>query len=480
MANVTIPQPGVPFVKIWIDGNEITAAPKRRLKRFVYSLGTTPSQANAITMELIDAEWTEVEQLLANSSGVITFRYGWLGETDKKLWSEEDTMMRILKFKPTLYDSYVSMTLEGFSLSKIIASDKTATTTSDFQASKVLEGTSVSKILKKIYSDKGFDVSNIEETAEFAKVHCSTDSTLSQTPTFIITGESAIQLYNNDFRYRAVKPGENKIGEQIKGRTEGTTNKGKGGYILYFKDTNPPQVYLTLGADIKEDRFMGSYDWPIVTSETREVISFDYEINIPMAGSTQGQGSTRTTLVDPTSSEQYTLKATEENHEEFPGPTPKQNKSSTVVPGLTSAHRIIQLSGNYSRSPKEARDALNATYDYKALQVRRSKLTLMGRPDFFLGHQVEMNVWAYVKYGEGQFEKTRHWSSGLWEALEVIHTIEPGKFTTVLDLIKLKDYKNTGVEGQVSKGSQEKFSLGDPTLPNESNYKLNFDESISA
>lgn len=475
MGNVTIPQPTAPFVKVWIGDKEITESPKRRLKRFEYHLGTIPSQGNQIEMELVDTEWTEIEDLLVSEYGQITFEFGWLGSKDEKLWTKEKRVMRIVKYVPQIHESYSIITLYGLTLAKMLDSpDTTASETNNLQISRIIEGTSFSKFVQNHWSkEKGWNVEGVEETAEFAKVHCGTEGTMAERPIYMLTGETALQLVNNYLRYRSVEPGDkNKtVEEKTPGQLVGTQNMGRGGYLLFFDDTDPPKVFLTLGVDEKNSLLKGTYDWPVVTDDTREVISFEYEMNIPMSGSIWGYHGTKTTAVENNTGNTFTIDSVTKDSI-YPGPHKKAPDTPLQPPpGYSASEKIYIDTGG--RSQQETRDFVTAIHGYKANLVYRSSLVILGRTDLRLGHQIKMNVWAY-KLVDGQLVKTIHWSSGTWVILEIKHEITPGKFVSVLDMKKLSNAEqHTG--GQIEKSDQKEWDLGDSIIPNNTSYKQNFD-----
>ena len=99
-----VPQPGVPYAKVWIAGVEVTESKDRRLMSFEYTLvtGKTPT----MTVALLDLEFDYVESLV-RQSGIdgMYFEFGWLGSSNNQLWSER-IRASAQKYSPQIFDSY--------------------------------------------------------------------------------------------------------------------------------------------------------------------------------------------------------------------------------------------------------------------------------------------------------------------------------------------------------------------------------------
>ena len=110
--NVTIPQPGVPYMKMTMGGEEVTFGQDRRLMSFSYDRVT--NKASHLEVQFLDTEWTYIEGLLSkNWQSGIRIEYGWLGSKDPKLWTKEPIKMSAQKFNPQIFDSYVLITITG-------------------------------------------------------------------------------------------------------------------------------------------------------------------------------------------------------------------------------------------------------------------------------------------------------------------------------------------------------------------------------
>lgn len=469
--NVIIPQPGVPYVRIWMGEEEITLGRDRRLMEFSYS--SVMNKVGEFNIKLIDSEWTVVESLLhQNWNEGIKIQYGWLGAKDKRLWTEDTITMTAQKFNPIVFDSYVEMTINGVTKLSGMASEKDVY--HEIKHSFVIRQTTVSAIIENIFKQQGLAVT-AAQTAEFAKVHSDPHSTLATHPTFLMTGQSALQTFLEQWRNRAIEPDYNgqendKIVEELNGYVDGVNNTGRGGYELFFIDSNPPKVVL-LGPpkkkDIESANAYATYDYPTQHKGVREVLNFRYEVDIS-ANSTEGLATQRSTFVDPTSRMTSAIRVQEKSIEDGPvrgsggNQTRSIEKHPRVPDGYTTAARYLQQF-SVGRSPKEVQQFLQGYYWVKELMTRNSTLELLGRPDFRLGHYVWMNVWANRR------EKTTnkiivepHYTTGKWRVEEIHQNIRPGIFTTTLGMKKfsgIRSIPQTGIK--YNKNEKETFSRGE-------------------
>jgi hypothetical protein len=451
-SNVTIPQPAVPYVKVWMGGARVTFGDnKRRLISFKYDMAY--NQPGEFQLQFIDTEWTTIEALLhQNWDNGIELQYGWLGSNNPKLWTENKITMTAQWFTPIVYDSYVDITIKGNTQAR--TSYEGAPLTKDtFHQSQwgfVIRETRVSDAVKEIFKQKGFKVDRVEKTAELAKVHIDPHSTLTTHPIFLMTNQSALQSFINDWRYKAIEPnykGQDNTGlvEELNGMVKGNNNTARGGYRLCFIDSDPPEVILTRDGGVGEQPIWASYDYPTRHEGAREVLSFSYTADI-MANTTDGLGSQRILGTDAKSKITYSVR--NQNYRQEPGPTresPFLLDPKTDDAGVT-ASKIRTVNGGNSRSPKELIQFGDASYWLKELQIRRSSLNLLGRADALLNHHIMMYVWSNRIVENNKVIVEPHYSSGRWQVEEVHHLITPGVFTTALELRRLEglneEFKN--------------------------------------
>lgn len=472
MANVVIPQPGVPYVKASIGKEELTLGPDRRLMSFNYTRSTTGGGSNNMfTLVLLDTQWTVVEDALFKFGiNGMNIEYGWYGSQDPKLWTKQPIGMGIQTFTPEIFDSYAKITITGFTKTDFLGKDSTIS--SSLQKSTFINGNSVSEILKKIYEAKGFDCTGIEQTAKFPKVHCSTDSSKVETPIFLITGESALQLWNNELKFRAIEPKfdgntNDKLSKESKdGAIRGTYNTGRGGYCLYFMDDapGPPKVFLSIAPtpqSVKDGAgVVATYDYPIKHKGAREVISFDYTMNFPLMASAGGLDSTRGSGIDPVSGVPFTAKTSQDRTTEIPNGVAKYTPQAPD--GFTSAASVLP-GGLRGRNAFEGSAMLQGTYAWKDLFTNRGTLTLLGRTDLKINDRIQMNVWAKYLNKQKQLVEMEHYATGVWAIREIVQVITPGVFTTKLDLQKISGHVKPQTGVAVGKGAQQ-FTLPEKPL----------------
>lgn len=475
--NVTIPQPGVPYVRIWMGDEEVTFGPDRRLMEFSYSM--VMSKVGEFTIKLIDSEWTVVESLLHQywNEG-IRIQYGWLGAKSGKLWTDHTITMTAQKFNPVVYDSHVEITINGFTKMSSLASAKDVY--HQIKHSYVIRQTSVSQIIEKIFKEKGMLVT-ADQTAEFARVHSDPHSTLTVHPTFLMTGQSALQMFLNEWQCRSIEPDYNghsndKIVEELNGYVKGSENTGRGGFQLYFIDSDPPQVVLLRPPtknDISSPNSFATYDYPTQHKGAREVLSFRYEVDIS-ANSTEGLATQRSTFVDSNSKLTSTIRVQEQVIEDGPvrnsgtGQEKRSIEKNPRIPdGYTTAARYLQQF-SVGRSPKEVQQFLQGYYWTKELMTRTATLELLGRPDYRLGHYVWMNVWANRRdKSTNKVIVEPHYTTGKWRVEEIHQNIRPGIFTTTLGLKKFSGIFSTPQTGiKYNKNEKNTFNRGNQGLIN--------------
>ena len=454
--NVTIPQPGVPYMKMRMGGEDVTFGEDRRLLSFSYDMVT--NKTNSVEVVFLDTEWTYIEGLLAdNWADGIEIEFGWLGSNDSKLWTKEPIKMQALKFNPQVFDSYVTIAIKGSTLAPRIA-EAGSNPLKDYATQRgyaYLQEDSISGLVKKMFKDLKIDTEKVEETAKLALAHVSVDDTLATVPNYLITSQTPIQILVNEWIKRAIEPGDNinKLAEEIDGKISGSNNKGRGGYTFHFIDTKPPQIVMTIKGD---KSIFATYDYPTQHKGAREVISFSYEVDI-MAAVTYGQLSTKTDFIDPHSGASMSVTSSAEVKEEGAKGirefSPKGSHGVTaaasrqIYPGVTNTKQLIE--------------ANQALYWTKENQIRRGGLVLLGRPDYLLGHRIQMNVWLSRMTG-GKSSPEPHYSSGEWQVFEVRQKITPGEFLTTLDLKKITGVFSTPqTGGATDKKSKETFTIGE-------------------
>jgi hypothetical protein len=206
---------------------------------------------------------------------------------------------------------------------------------------------------------------------------------------------------------------------------------------LYFVDSNPPKVFLSIvppPQEMEKASVKATYDYPINHGGSREVIDFTYDVDFPIAASTLGQEATRGSGIDPHSGVVWTAKTQQDR--KVPTPKGEINQATQITDGFTAATSIPQ-GGLRGRNPFEAADMLKATYFNKSKMTYRGSINLLGRPDYELGDNIQMNVWARYKDNTGQLVVYPHYASGKWNVREIVQVISPGTFTTKLDLQKV-------------------------------------------
>ena len=475
-----VPQPGVPYAKVWIAGVEVTESKDRRLMSFEYTLvtGKTPT----MTVALLDLEFDYVESLV-RQSGIdgMYFEFGWLGSSNNQLWSER-IRASAQKYSPQIFDSYSIITIHSIvTLSPKVVEQGTnpQKDTARQQCLSYKDATKLSEFLKYRYSLLGFNTDKIEDTDDVAKIHCSTKDTLADHPPWLITCQTDLQAFHNDLKFKGLKQNTSDGLVKESGGTVGGGSKANGLGQIFFIPGKTPEVGLTF--DNSPGPIVGAYVYPEPPYADRQVLGLSIEQSFN-AFSSQSTHSGVSAGSDIMTGTQERVRKSPKSTD--PGARGTIERDPEIQDGVNSGAWMGGSRRTAVLSSQHLRDTTVATYDDKQGQIRRASIILVGRVDFKFADHIMIYVYkrsGHQAAGGGGGQGGLYYLSGEWIIREIHHKILPGTFQTTLDLQRfnpggvthqtggrLPEYVTGGggSEGGGSSG-EVKFCLGlDASIPN--------------